>query len=521
MLKKSHILSAIILISSPGAWATTAYGELGNFDTVNNTGHPCYGFEIELDGVHSNEVTYTYDWNHYGAPIIREDTDSSGQPRTFVRYTAKTKDATGKWLEFTNAETAANPIGPTSGHQCTDPSVNFGCEHFGIGNYGTPTALKYNWLVDDGTGGGPITTGEPVSVAAPVWQPVYVDPNLPPDPVNNPIVQVIAVIPAPVVPIQDPPAIINKKYGEPSWVNVIKTKTHNKKILPLADLVGADHDNDGKADWANGEPNEVESEFKLLQTNNEVDVNGLKKKELEGNPDDLPNGDETVTRRYEFYKYAAGPGSIDGENGEAMCDEVAADGIHGIGTTTVTDANGGDHDFDCSAVAIVGAYVGAQMAGFNAEAPLGMIDHLQDGKVGDVFPDRTVIVGGNTPYIPTITGALPNGLSINPETGVLSGTPTVAGNFPFTVEATDTADDTKGYAAGTVSKAYSIKIAAIPVQGDLDGDGSVTLSDYTKFRSSLGKCAGAAGFISAADYDQDGCVSNRDYKTWLTYYRKR
>jgi len=55
----------------------------------------------------------------------------------------------------------------------------------------------------------------------------------------------------------------------------------------------------------------------------------------------VDKGDETVTRRYEFYAYAGPDASIDAENGEAMCDAVAADNIHGSGIVNVTDAGGG------------------------------------------------------------------------------------------------------------------------------------------------------------------------------------
>ena len=46
----------------------------------------------------------------------------------------------------------------------------------------------------------------------------------------------------------------------------------------------------------------------------------------------------------------------------------------------VTDANGDTYYVDCAAQVVVGDYIGAQMAGFDAAAPLGLIDHLQDGE---------------------------------------------------------------------------------------------------------------------------------------------
>lgn len=47
--------------------------------------------------------------------------------------------------------------------------------------------------------------------------------------------------------------------------------------------------------------------------------------------------------------------------------------------------------------------------------------------------------GGNAPYVFTITvGSLPTGLSLNSNTGAITGTPNTAGGFTFTVQATDT-----------------------------------------------------------------------------------
>ncbi len=91
--------------------------------------------------------------------------------------------------------------------------------------------------------------------------------------------QVVAAIPAPVVPL---PA--GKQYGEPTWVKVIKTTTHNANNVVLAGLISDDSDNDGKADWQNSEPDEVESEWKLLQANS---AGNAAKDELQGGADDM------------------------------------------------------------------------------------------------------------------------------------------------------------------------------------------------------------------------------------------
>src|SRR6478609_385380 len=68
--------------------ASIAYGTINNFDCVNDTGVEAHGFEIELVGIHSTDVTYTYDYNHYGIPKIREDNSDPANPRVFIRYAA-------------------------------------------------------------------------------------------------------------------------------------------------------------------------------------------------------------------------------------------------------------------------------------------------------------------------------------------------------------------------------------------------------------------------------------------------
>ena len=169
-------------------------------------------------------------------------------------------------------------------------------------------------------------------MATPTWTynpPVVVNGN-----VEQPA-EVVAAIPAPELEI--PP---NKEFGEPVWMKVIKTTTHNPDPVALEELISDDLDGDNLADWQNREPDEVESEWTLVQ--NRADGGDVVEALA---PDEMGDGNEVVTRRYEFYRYVdtnpIGAGSIDGETGEAMCDKVAPDGVHGEGTRPeVTNAAG-------------------------------------------------------------------------------------------------------------------------------------------------------------------------------------
>ena len=410
------ILSPLLMLAlSPSANASIAYGSLNNFDAVNDTGVPCHGFEIEIDDIHSKDITYTYDWNHYGVPKITEDNSDPLHPKVFVRYESA-KNPDGTWAAYTAVP--SGPIAPTDGHQFTDPTVNFGGEHFGVGFYGTPSAVKYNWLIDDGAGR--LIYGGAVNISTPTFT------YYPPAPAMPAQVQAVIVPPPP----PEQPVL---EFGEASWVKVTSTTTHNNQKVELRDLVSDDPNDPNDRNWQNGEPDEVEVEWQLMQTEFNA-AGGGANGEIVGAPEELPNGDEIVTRRYDFFKYV---GPLDTETGEALAESVGPDGIHGVG--------------DFADVIVVGDYIGAQMAGFDPAGQIGLIDHLQDGEINVPYVDRTIVIGGTAPIVTTRTGALPDGMNFDEVTGLLSGTPTVSGTFTFNVHSTDAS-------GGDVTTTYHLTI---------------------------------------------------------------
>ncbi len=419
----------MFLVLSSLAWSVSArgsiaFGSINNFDAVNDTGVACHGFEIVLTDIHSKDITYTYDWNHYGIPVITEDNSDPLHPKVFVRYQSA-KNTDGSWIAFTAIP--SGPISPTDGHQFTNPAVNFGGEHFGVGFYGAPTAIQYNWLIDNGSGA--LIYGGAVNIATPTF--TYFPPVL-----AVPAQVQAAIVPPPPIA---PPLL---EFGDASWVKETRTASHNNNRVELKDLVSDDPNDPNDRNWKNGEADEVEVEWQLLQTDFNSG-NGGANGELVGAAEGIPNGDEIITRRYDFFKYV---GPIDPETGEALADSVAPDGIHGVGIINI-----GGIDVDLSTIVVVGDYIGAQMAGFDSAGKIGLIDHLQDGEINVPYVERTVVIGGTPPILTITSGAIPVGMSFDATTGVLSGTPSVSGTFSITVHSTDAN-------AGDVSNTYKLAI---------------------------------------------------------------
>ncbi len=112
---------------------------------------------------------------------------------------------------------------------------------------------------------------------------------------------------------------------------------------------------------------------------------------------------------------------------------------------------------------------------------------LPDAPIGQAYAQQLAATGGTTPYTWSVaSGTLPAGLTLDPTTGIISGTPTGVGSADFTVEVTDTTTPTVMTAtmALSINTTLTFSIETAPTQ-----TGGVTVQvavDYCPFNSSGG-----------------------------------
>ena len=271
---------AIAWLGAP-APGSIMFGSLSNFDVINDTNEVCRGFEIELEGVSPPDIAFTF-----GNPYIRygDPVKVATGTGTIVRYASAF--GAGGWAVGTPV-----PAAPftTGGHQLFYPAYGgdpnyetLGGEHFGIALNGNPTNTTYRWLLGDASGNlNP--AGSAVKIPAPVW-------NVTP-PVNPAAPAAVRVV-VPALPKEHPEDV----FGEAIWVKVFVTESPEPVELEHL-LVG---------DPAVPDETEIEIEWQLLQAGKDgVD-------ELDSGENDMGDDSESVSRRYEFYRYI-GPYNAEGE----------------------------------------------------------------------------------------------------------------------------------------------------------------------------------------------------------------
>jgi hypothetical protein len=102
---------------------------------------------------------------------------------------------------------------------------------------------------------------------------------------------------------------------------------------------------------------------------------------------------------------------------------------------------------------------------------------LPDGYVNEIYNQTLIVINGTPPYWWTITN-LPNGLDYDPDTGIISGIPTIKGEYTISITVTDT----NGYQA---SKALTFNVHLTPVEIDISGFTEIDTTPVSYFLNDL------------------------------------
>jgi hypothetical protein len=261
----AHRLAALAalgaMIAARSVFAIGIQGTMSNFDVFNETGGNVYGAEIDLEGVHANEVTRTYP-AHFTTMTKTEVAMGTtfGTKLVFTGYT----------FNPPNAFIIPRVGQTTNGHY----AVNLpGCEHFGFSLVHQPTKTSFFWLNQNSV---PVTAA--LSIPMPTWTYVPAAGAAP------------AMMQAVLAPVPPPPAL---PYPDAVWIKTYVTELPGP--ADLMELISYDGANPNPAlpSVAPQLPSQVEAEWELLPGDAPL-----------AEPDiSLADANQSVVRRFEYYKY--------------------------------------------------------------------------------------------------------------------------------------------------------------------------------------------------------------------------
>lgn len=448
---KGLFICLIVLIASVTAFSQTAtiYGGLSNFDVVNHSGHHSHGFEIELEGIHSGNIPYSFSYQRYGAAHI---TDTA----TGVKVRWESPYAGGAFTATTVAYAGTGQFGGS----CYMGSATYdsaGCEHFGVSLNANPTAQRYRWLIEDEANPGTlIAVDPPVALPAPYY---YITPPVQ----EGEAPQLEAEFEAPE-PAENP-----EVYGDAQWVKVFKTELTREATLDEL-LTGNPIVPEDAA--------EVEVEWEIVQDEPASGGNGTRGRHRNGGA--LRFDTRSVVRRYESYSFT---GTYDPITHEALCADLVC----------ATPAEGE-----------LGEFIGAQMAAANVAVNAITVTKTGSGTVESA--DRLIRCGNkcgasyNAGTLVTLTATAARDNVFTGWTGACTGVATtctvtvqnamnVSANFNSTVSF-----QAKTSGKGSVTGSFGIdcgrNCSAIVARGSA---GTFTAVPQTGFRfaSWSGPCAGS------------------------------
>lgn len=144
-----------------------------------------------------------------------------------------------------------------------------------------------------------------------------------------------------------------------------------------------------------------------------------------------------------------------------------------------------------------------------------LTDSLCSGDLDMAYSDTVEVTGGISPYVFALAGgALPDGISLGSQTGIIEGTCNRAGAFEFDIEINDSGEPTQ-----TDTRHYSLRVNYIC--GDANGDHTMNILDVTYLIYFLYKGGPAPQNMLAADTDGSGAVNLLDVTKMISYLYKQ